>query len=312
MGLLDFLNKEDDPFKNVADSSSNDKLSYIGTAAYKALRSKHSWYRDSEWNISTGKTIGALQQTPSADVFKYSTDPTLNHSDWFPEGLKEIMSKTTTWCDVMSLVAPDGIFVTKMKEALLIICENSKSKPVDEPIVVRLMLGNIPGMPANCEQIMDMLTEDLPSEANVDLWVGAWRKGVSWNHAKIIAVDGRYLHTGGHNLWEQSYLSHNPCHDISIEMEGRVAHDGHLVRTSVYVCMYVCIYYYQLFYLHDKNHSIRFPLTQNLIHFISLKFWDSMQTDNGNSFRRNNQVFLVNVPRISLIACLSYGTIASL
>ena len=42
------------------------------------------------------------------------------------------------------------------------------------------------------------------------------------------AVDGKYLHTGGHNMWDGHYLSFDPVHDLSLELEGVVAHDGHL------------------------------------------------------------------------------------
>jgi phosphatidylserine/phosphatidylglycerophosphate/cardiolipin synthase-like enzyme len=73
------------------------------------------------------------------------------------------------------------------------------------------------------------LTKDIPSEkTHLRLWVGAWRKGISWNHAKIIAVDGNFLHTGGHNMWDGHYLKHDPVHDLSLELNGRVTHDSHL------------------------------------------------------------------------------------
>jgi len=64
------------------------------------------------------------------------------------------------------------------------------------------------------------------------LWVGAWRKNVSWNHAKIIAVDGRLLHTGGHNLWDRHYLRKQPVSDVSMELTGRIATDGHLFANA--------------------------------------------------------------------------------
>merc|ERR1719456_1271493 len=89
------------------------------------------------------------------------------------------------------------------------------------------MFGNIIGMPVNCDSVITELTEDLDENANIKLWVGAWRTGVSWNHAKIIAVDGHSLHTGGHNLWTDHYLKNDPVHDVSMEAAGRVAHDGH-------------------------------------------------------------------------------------
>jgi hypothetical protein len=261
-GVLDCFDKVgDDPFKHVADSSS-EKLSYVGTAAYNALRFKHAWHHHSQWNVTTGKTVGSLQQTPKADVFKSSADPSPAHDDWFPEALKEIMSKTTTWCDLMSLGPPDGIFMTKMKEALLVVCENAKSNPA-KPIIVRMMFGNIVGMPVNCDKIIKKLTEDLPTDANVELWVGAWRKGASWNHAKIIAVDGRYLHTGGHNLWDPHYLKNNPVHDLSIEMEGRVAHDGHLVRMYQFALFMTRLHVHVLSSL-SLSHS-------NLIHSINIR-----------------------------------------
>jgi hypothetical protein len=248
-GALNCFGSDEDPLEAITDSSSA-KLSYVGLAAYNALKFKHAWFHHSQWNVTSGKPVGKLQQTPGAEVFYSQNDPAPNHDDWFPEKLKEIMIKTTTWCDVMSLGPPDGIFLTKMKEALLTICETAQKQ--EKPIIVRMMFGNIVGMPVNCNQIIKNLTSDLPKDANVELWVGAWRKGASWNHAKIIAVDGRYLHTGGHNLWDPHYLKNNPVHDLSIEMEGRVTHDGHLVSHDRYV--------FQLFFkrIRDFTHVYLF------------------------------------------------------
>jgi len=36
----------------------------------------------------------------------------------------------------------------------------------------------------------------------------------SWNHAKIVAVDGKYLWTGGHNFWTAHYLTTKPVNDL--------------------------------------------------------------------------------------------------
>lgn len=76
---------------------------------------------------------------------------------------------------------------------------------------------------------MKEIRGSLPADAGdkIKLWVGSWRKGASWNHAKIIAVDGKYLLNGGHNLWDRDYLKKSPCNDISILMKGNVARDGH-------------------------------------------------------------------------------------
>jgi len=80
----------------------------------------------------------------------------------------------------------------------------------------------------DCTKLVKKLTQDLGDNPGILLWVGAWRNGVSWNHAKMIAVDGRYLHTGGHNLWDPHYLKQSPVHDLSLEMEGKITHAGHM------------------------------------------------------------------------------------
>jgi hypothetical protein len=69
--------------------------------------------------------------------------------------------------------------------------------------------------------------KDVPKNANLKIWCGAWRKGVSWNHAKIIAIDGQYLLEGGHNLWDDHYLKVDPVRDLSTEAEGAVTVDAH-------------------------------------------------------------------------------------
>jgi phosphatidylserine/phosphatidylglycerophosphate/cardiolipin synthase-like enzyme len=90
------------------------------------------------------------------------------------------------------------------------------------------LFGNIVGCPVNCTKVIEALTKGIPTDSNLQVWVGAWRKGVSWNHAKIIAVDGCALHTGGHNMWTDHYLKNDPVCDLSLELEGAVAIDGHM------------------------------------------------------------------------------------
>ncbi len=103
---------------------------------------------------------------------------------------------------MMSLGPPDGLFMTEMNKALKTIA----AKKTEKPVIIRMMFGNIIGMPCNCSAVIKDLTNGLPEDSNIQLWVGSWRKKVSWNHAKLIAVDGKYLHTGGHNMWDGHYL----------------------------------------------------------------------------------------------------------
>ena len=113
-------------------------------------------------------------------------------------------------------------------------------------------------LPINCQRLMRRLTADLPKDANIQLWVGAWRRGASWNHAKIIAADGKYLQTGGHNVWSDIYLKDDPIHDVSIEMEGSVAHDAHLFANS------------QWQFIEKKQASLLGQILENVPDFIPL------------------------------------------
>ena len=253
--------EDDTPTKVIpaVDRSANG-LSHVGEAVYQVLRTKHAGHHHTMWNVTKSKMIGPLHQTPTEEVFssKAASNAIHNetHSNWFPHRMREIMEKTTKWCDVMSLAAPDGYFRDQFKMALKTIAENAAGK--DKPVVIRLMFGNILGLPINCERVMKRLTEDLPEDANILLWVGAWRKGVSWNHCKLIAVDGKYLHTGGHNLWSDIYLKKDPVHDLSLEMEGDAAHDAHIFANE------------QWRYIEEKQSTLLGQIKENLPDYLPL------------------------------------------
>lgn len=181
---------------NECEDSDAKELSHVGQAAYEVLRKKHNRSHHSQWNVSQGQVVGQVHQTPLDGWTRTSEYPDKGHDDWFPAKMGEIMGRTTRWCDLMSLGPPDGLFLEKIIEALHKIAKNSIGK--SRPVIVRMMFGNIVGMPLNANKLMSEMTKGLPPKANIRIWVGAWRRGASWNHAKLIAVDGVYLHTGGH------------------------------------------------------------------------------------------------------------------
>ena len=232
MPLFKFLfRRKDDDDESSGDEiedKSADSLSYVGTAAYDVLRRHHNHHHKELWNVTKGKVIGDVFHTP-IDAFTRteSTDPPVGHDAWFPEKLGEIIARTEHWCDITSLAPPDGAFMVSFKKALAEIC--ARPAGFGGRIVIRMMFGNIIGMPVNCNTLIRELTKDLPPDApeKIKLWVGSWRKGISWNHAKIIAVDGKYLWTGGHNFWDKHYLEESPVNDLSIELEGGPAKDAH-------------------------------------------------------------------------------------
>ena len=219
--------EEVDDGESLTDASAK-HLSYVGKAAHDELSTKHQRQHHKLWNVTSGKVIGDLHHSPRFDTSPKSihTHPPSDDDNWLPEKMAEILSKTRIWGDLMSLSPPDGLFMVEMKKALEVIHRNATDQ--ENPVIVRMMFGNVLGMATNCDAVIKELTKDLPDDTNIRLWVGAWRKRASWNHAKLIAVDGKYLHTGGHNMWDPHYLRGNPVHDVSLEMEGRITKDGHL------------------------------------------------------------------------------------
>eukprot|EP00980_Cylindrotheca_fusiformis_P016001 scaffold4703_cov108-Cylindrotheca_fusiformis.AAC.9 len=228
MGCFGRKHKDDDSDDETVQVERASKLSYVGKAAYEVLRKKHSKHHKTLWNISSGEVVGPIMFTPK-DAFTRDPDedpPKSGHDVWLPETIGDVIARTEEWCDITELSPPDGPFMEHVKRGLAELC---KRKTVINRIVIRMMFGNIVGFPVNCNQIMADLTKDLPPDANkkIRLWVGAWRKGTSWNHSKIVAVDGKYLWTGGHNWLEYHYLKHDPVVDMSVRLNGPVAVDAH-------------------------------------------------------------------------------------
>jgi phosphatidylserine/phosphatidylglycerophosphate/cardiolipin synthase-like enzyme len=100
--------------------------------------------------------------------------------------------------------------------------EGHKSHPNQEP-VVRVMIGKFPVGLYSAALFAHTLRG----------YVGPWLKVesasmrtefTSWNHAKVLDVDGRAAIVGGMNYWNGDYLqTANPVNDLSMEVEGRAA-----------------------------------------------------------------------------------------
>jgi ureidoglycolate hydrolase len=99
------------------------------------------------------------------------------------------------------------------------------------PLTVRLMYGRhrfVTQTDADFEASIRELATDLPAEGEFRLHACRMetsndQKRPSWNHAKIVAADGREAVVGGHNLWHADYLGFAPVHDLSVRVTGHGA-----------------------------------------------------------------------------------------
>jgi hypothetical protein len=98
--------------------------------------------------VTSGQVVGELHDTPKGG-WNFERDPEEGHDDWFAEKMGEILARTEIFADVMSLAPPDGIFMEHFNEAL----KKIAAKKLDRTITIRMMFGNIVGMPVNCTKV---------------------------------------------------------------------------------------------------------------------------------------------------------------
>jgi hypothetical protein len=148
----------------------------------------------------------------------------VGHSDALVDEMYALITSGTKIVDVTSLQPPDGRFEASIRNALTYL----SAKP--NPPQVRLIFGAFPVQGVvNTTTVLKSLTRDIPKSSPINVSVGAYRSSnlpASWNHSKIIAVDGNAAIVGGHNLWTQHYLQKNPVHDLSMRVRGSAAADA--------------------------------------------------------------------------------------
>lgn len=138
--------------------------------------------------------------------------------------------------------APDGRFLAALRNAMTVLAQSHRA------VTVRLLIGQFPPTGANPKAFLSEVIRDARKVqgANLTIYASAMRScggGVlcpsfSWNHAKIVAVDGRMAVVGGHNQWTQDYLIDDPVHDLSMQVSGGAARDAHRFADALwgYVC----------------------------------------------------------------------------
>ena len=160
----------------------------------------------------------------------------VGHSDALVDEIYTLMTRGTKFVDVTSLQPPDGRFEAGIRNALTYL--SAKANPPE----VRLLFGAFPVQGVvNTTTVLKSLTRDVPRTSAIKINVGAYRSSnapSSWNHSKIVAVDGVEAIVGGHNLWTQHYLDKNPVNDLSMHVRGSAAGDAH--RFANVLWKYTC------------------------------------------------------------------------
>jgi hypothetical protein len=144
----------------------------------------------------------------------------VGHSDAFVDQIYDLVTTATERVDISSLEPPDGRFTAALHNAFAYLAADGRA------ITARYIYGVIPGSEEEGatlppDQVVALLA---PPAGSVELAVAAYRDGPqSWDHAKIVAIDGRTALVGGHNLLTRDYLQRDPVHDLSMQVTGTAA-----------------------------------------------------------------------------------------
>lgn len=118
-------------------------------------------------------------------------------------------------------------FLSAVRNALTYLSTTGKK------IIVKCHFGSIAGgalqsANENTQNITEQITRDMITPSEMTVWVGTYRYAFnSWNHGKIIAIDGKKLITGGSNYYQTHYLREDPIHDVSLQVSGGPAITAH-------------------------------------------------------------------------------------
>jgi phosphatidylserine/phosphatidylglycerophosphate/cardiolipin synthase-like enzyme len=166
--------------------------------------------------------LAATRKSPSQAARRVCA----GHSDvTMLDELHAMITSAQTAVDVTSLQPPDGRYEAALRNAITYLGATNRA------VNVRLLFGAFPVQgEVDAKAVLARLTRDLPSGARVTVSVGNYRSSnlpPSWNHSKIVAIDGATALVGGHNLWTKHYLDSEPVHDLSVKVGGSIARHAH-------------------------------------------------------------------------------------
>lgn len=137
---------------------------------------------------------------------------------------------------------PDYRFLAALRNAITALTRSGQT------VTIRFLIGQYPSGGFNIEKFLEELVRDATAIPGGRLTVYAAMTqscagepscgSLSWNHAKIVTVDGRAALVGGHNMWSPDYLIDEPIHDISMQLRGSAAADAH--RYADRLWQFVC------------------------------------------------------------------------
>ena len=145
---------------------------------------------------------------PSRSLGQVAENLCVGHSDHWVEVLYQVHDDRRALRRRDGLRHADGRYYSAMRNAVAYLSH----KPA--PIVVRALFASFPiqGAIDTTAVAKDFGSRMRPGSA-LKLHIGGYRSSnipPSWNHSKIVAVDGRVAMSGGHDMWAKQYSASTP------------------------------------------------------------------------------------------------------
>ncbi|MES2780745.1 MAG: phospholipase [Bacteroidota bacterium] len=185
----------------------------------------------------------------------------------FERAIVEIIQKTKYRCDVSSLNSPDPDWAKAILGAIdtCLTARMGRTQPVQFRFLFGITPTGIFGNPANYvdfQAALIRLHRERSSSWEVmpEIWMGKFSRlaggiltaiqlqvfgtavigsddtKMTWNHTKVISVDGTEALVGGHNLNMDLFRSYPPVHDVSLVVHGAAAYGSQLFLNQMWSC----------------------------------------------------------------------------
>lgn len=142
----------------------------------------------------------------------------LGHSDFPFDAIYDVLKSAKHEIVIASLNPFTDGYLATIRNAITLLNERARAGEM-EPISVRVVLGL-----GNVARYLDEITRDIQGDPKIRVSVGTYGGPPwSWNHAKLIAVDGREAIVGGHIWSAEEYNQTAPVHDVSMRVSGGAA-----------------------------------------------------------------------------------------
>ena len=165
------------------------------------------------------------------------------HSDALVNRLYDLISGARSSVDINLLApVPDTRFIGTLRAAFGALARSGRQ------ISIRILVGQYPGNSVDTGAFLAKVITEMKDVAGAHVRIGVAAvqtctsfddcDSFSWNHSKIVSVDGREALVGGHNLYSRDSLIGDPVHDLSMRVSGPAA--GSASRFVDTLWQYVC------------------------------------------------------------------------